>query len=111
MSLTPITEAALWDELNCSWERMNWPQRRLWEVIRISPEKWKQHPHANRGGGFWVVGILGNWVIWYNDIEEGFNLSKYTTFGVIDEYFSNSDNLEWTIEVLLDWIANGNRRT
>ena len=27
-------------------------------------------------GGFWVVAIVGRNVIWYNDVEEGFDLLR-----------------------------------
>ena len=30
-----------------------------------------------RAGVFWVVGLIGRTVIWYNDIEEGFNRSAF----------------------------------
>lgn len=79
-----MTEAEIWDEINSAWKRMSLPQRRLWEVIRIIPEKWKQSPWGNEGNGFWVVGLIGNSVVWYNDIEHGFNKSKFTNYGEIN---------------------------
>ncbi|TPN86666.1 hypothetical protein FJ987_06415 [Mesorhizobium sp. CU2] len=68
-------------------------ERRLWEHISILPEKWKQEPYGTQGGGFWIVGLIGRNVIWYNDIEDGFNLSRYTTYGEIGEYWCNQDSL------------------
>lgn len=83
------------------------PQRRLWEAIRISPEKWQQEPYGSEGAGFWVVGILGALVVWYNDIEDGFNYSKYERFGTIEEYWCNQDRLEWILQTLLGYIESG----
>lgn len=33
----------------------------------------------------------------YNDIEEGFNISKYETYGQIKEYWCNQSELNWII--------------
>ena len=34
---------------------------------------------------FWVVGIFENNCVWYNHIEEGFNISSFAESGVISE--------------------------
>ncbi len=108
MKWKPMPEEELWDQLNRSWARMSLPQRKLWEVIKLDPQKWAQEPWGNEGGGFWVVAIFGNTVIWYNDIEEGFNRSSYTKHGVISDYWCNQDELEWVIQHVLDEIREGN---
>ena len=59
---------------------------KFWEYIRVEPEKWSEETMGEEGGGFWVVGIIGKKVIYYNDIEDGFNISGYTNYGKIDEY-------------------------
>jgi hypothetical protein len=41
-----------------------------------------------QGNGFWVVGLIGRKVVYYNDIEEGFNISDYKTYGTVDGYFA-----------------------
>jgi len=56
-------------------------QLRLWKAIRIKPEKWLQPPYGDHGKGFWVVGLIGRTVTWYNDIEEGFNRCAPRTTG------------------------------
>ena len=45
----------------------------------ITPEKWRQSPWSDEGGGFWVLAVSGAKVPWYNDIEEGFNVSRFVT--------------------------------
>ena len=82
-------------------------QLRLWEAIRIEPEKWGQHPYGEAGNGFWVVAIIGRTVIWYNDIEEGFNRSSYVSYGKIEDYWCNQDELELTLEYLMNSIERG----
>jgi hypothetical protein len=101
---TPISEAEVWDLTIKAWEEMSLPQRRLWEVIKIEPIKWQQAPYGTQGGGFWVVAIYGSTVVWFNDIEHGFNRSTWSNPGVIDEYWCNQDELQWTVQhVLNEW--------
>lgn len=107
MSWQPISESKIWDLIIDSLERMSLEQKRLWEVVQIVPEKWSQHPWGNEGGGFWVVGIIGSNVIWYNDIEDGFNRSTFTKFGEIDKYWCNQDELEWTVQNIINEIRDG----
>jgi hypothetical protein len=97
-----MDEAALWDLMNAACDRMTVPQARLWDVIRISPEKWTQRPHGVTSGGFWAVALLGSSVVWYNDLENGFNRSRFVRYGEILEFGCNQDNLE----VALQWILN-----
>ena len=87
--------------------RMSPAQLRLWAAIRIEPEKWQQHPYGDLGKGFWVVALIGRNVIWYNDIEEGFNRSVYVTYGQIEDYWCNQDELELTIEYLMNSLERG----
>jgi hypothetical protein len=101
MNWQPITETELLDMINKSYDRMTPEQRKTWETIKIEPQKWTQEPYGNEGGGFWVVAIIGNVVIWFNDIENGFNRSSFTILGQIDEYYCNQDNLEWQIQSIL----------
>lgn len=107
MNWSPLDEASLWGMLNAAASRMTPEQARFLEAIRISLEKWKQTPYGVAGGGFWVVAILGSLVVWYNDIEEGFNYSKYFAFGEIGEYWCNQDDLEHALQTLLSFVKSG----
>lgn len=80
---------------------------RLWSAIRIEPEKWLLHPYGDGGGGFWVVAIVGKTVIWYNDLEEGFNRSRYSIYGQIDDYWCNQDELDVTLGYLMNSLERG----
>lgn len=107
MNWQPISEGKIWDDINDSYDRMSIEQRRVWETIKIIPEKWMQEPWGAEGAGFWVVAIVGNSVIWYNDIEEGWNRSTYKCFGRIEDYYCNQDNLEWQIQNVIDHLKSG----
>jgi hypothetical protein len=81
--------------------KMRPEQRRLWEAIAVEPEKWRQDPYGEAGGGFWVVALIGREVIWYNDIEDGFNASRYVQHGIIEDYWCNQDELQWVVNDIL----------
>ena len=102
-----MSDQVIRDAIHAAWERMTAAQRRLWEALRIDPEKWQQHPWGDAGGGFWVVGLIGRTVIWYNDIEGGFNRSRYSQYGEIGAYWCNEDELEGTVQHLLNEIETG----
>jgi hypothetical protein len=40
----PISELALLARISQGYARMIQPHQRLWDAIRINPEKWQQHP-------------------------------------------------------------------
>ena len=88
---------------------MNLSERRFWDAVSIPPQKWQQHPYGDYGGGFWVVAIIGSQIIWYNDIEEGFNRSTFKRFGIIpdEEYVCNQDDLELPIRQWMSWVTTG----
>jgi hypothetical protein len=76
-----------------------------WERIHIPPEKWQCRPWGDAGGGFWAVATIGDSVVWYNDIEEGFNVSTYSSRGIIDEYWCNQTTFEEFLLGLPEAIA------
>jgi len=82
-------------------------ERVLWNFIRVAPHKWKLSPWGDQGGGFCVVAIGGETCIYYNDIEDGFNVSQYTRHGEIPNYFCNQDELPWVVHRTMDAIVAG----
>ena len=103
----PISGEALLARIGQGYSRMPREHRRLWDAIRIDPEKWQQHPYGDAGGGFWTVALIGRTAIWYNDLEDGFNRSVYSTYGVIDDYWCNDDELDVTVEYLANALSGG----
>lgn len=107
MTWQPIAEAHLLEEIDRGVARMTIEQLRLWDTIKIAPQKWRLSPWADIGGGFWAVAIVGQTVVWFNDIENGFNRSRYSRLGVIDEYWCNQDEVNWTVQQILNEIHTG----
>lgn len=101
---TPIPLEELYDLILAAENAMRGELERLWELVKIFPEKWEQAPYGTTGGGFWVVAVCGRRIIWYNDIEEGFNISRYEQYGRFTEYWCNQDSLEHAVQQLLSLI-------
>lgn len=73
-------------------------QKQFWTSISIVPSKWEEREFGEDGNGFWVVGIYEDRIVWYNDIEEGFNISDFSQPGIINEYGAEQDELQTAIE-------------
>ena len=86
---------------------MNTQQQWLWDAIQIKLQRRVQEPWGVPGGGFWAVGIIGQTVIWYNDIEDGFECSRYIRHGTIPYYCCNQYGLEHILQRLLSGYASG----
>lgn len=97
ISLKELQEWILRGESELEGELLN-----FWNLIKIAPQKWKEKEYGDEGGGFWVVAIFGKEVIYYNDIEEGFNVSPYELFGEIKQYWCNQTELNWVIVGLMN---------
>jgi hypothetical protein len=74
-------------------------ERAFFRKAACPPKKWQQSPWGDAVGGFWAVALWEDRVLWYNDIEDGFNVSRYTTADKIpdDEYWCNQDSLNWAL--------------
>lgn len=107
MDWEPISETGLWDEIIRAEGRMSPQVLRLWQAIKIPPEKWAEQTYGTVGGGFWVVAVIGSRVIWFNDIEDGFNCSSYVVVGKLSEYLCNQDELEIAVQNVLTIIETG----
>lgn len=75
--------------------------RAAWARIRLDPERWRSSPWSDDDGGFWAVALDGDQVLWFNEIEEGFNWSPWSSRGTIGEYGCN----QTTFEEILERIA------
>jgi hypothetical protein len=104
---TPITENEIDEKLSKTQLELTGDLLNFWQLILVEPQKWSEKEYGNEGNGFWVVAIAGKRVIWYNDIEEGFNISSYAKYGEIEEYLSHQDELKYVIMKLYKLIKFG----
>jgi hypothetical protein len=77
---------------SCTDEQRAYLQR----VALPAPQKWQLTPWGDLGGGFWAVAVQRDRVLWYNDIEDGFNVSCFVQRGVIPtaEYRCNDEDVQ-----------------
>lgn len=95
---TPISLNALNKRISKGESKLKGESLNFWNLIKITPQKWREKEYGNEGGGFWVVAVFENTVIFYNDIEDGFNISPYTVYEQISEYASEQAELNWVVE-------------
>jgi hypothetical protein len=95
----PISPSALEELVSRELGDCPGDQQRFFAQVRIAPAKWQLPPWGDDGGGFWAVAVYGNRVLWYNDIEDGFNVSTFVVPGEIPqgEYWCNQDELRWAL--------------
>jgi hypothetical protein len=43
-------------------------------------------------------------ILWYNDIEEGFNISDYKNYGEFEDYYANQSELSSSVAALFNFI-------
>ncbi|WP_052496567.1 hypothetical protein [Pedobacter lusitanus] len=101
---TPISLKELEEWLSRGELKLEGALLNFWKLIKIQPQKWQETSYGDEGGGFWVVAIFGNSVIFYNDIEDGFNISSYETYGRISEYACEQSELNWILERLYNEV-------
>lgn len=98
----PILITELYDQILKTENDLTGELWNFWQLIKTTPSKWTEKEYGDEGGGFWVVAICGTKIIWYNDIEESFNISEYKNYGQIEGYYCHQDELNWAITRLFD---------
>jgi hypothetical protein len=78
-------------------------EQALFARAAVEPMKWRLSPWGDEGGDFSVVALMEDRVLWYNDIEEGFNVSHFVERGTIpsNESWCNQDELRWALPALM----------
>jgi hypothetical protein len=89
----PISFDELYDLIIHTESQLMGELENLWKLIRILPEKWQHKTYCTESSGFWVVAIFGREVIWYNDIEGGFDIGEYNQYGYLLHYSSGQNHL------------------
>ncbi|MGO4710442.1 hypothetical protein AB4Y90_15340 [Chryseobacterium sp. 2TAF14] len=91
MTWEPITSEELFLEISKGEKEMSAEHLKFWNEIKFKPTKWIEQEFEDEG--FWAVAKYKNLVIYYNDVEEGFNISEFEKEGCIKEYGSEQDEL------------------
>jgi hypothetical protein len=102
MDWKPITRESLDELIAKELVEATAEDRALFVRTAVAPVKWQLSPWGDMGGGFWVVAVMEDRVLWYNDIEDGFNVSRFAIAGTIPstEYWCNQDELRWALPAL-----------
>lgn len=92
MGLPPLSEAELYDILLKKEAALRPKADRMWALVKIEPERWRAPTYGSGtmelGSGtmgFWVFGVIGRRVLWYDEIERELAMSTYETYGEIGE--------------------------
>lgn len=93
----PITFEELALEISKGEKEMSSENFQFWNKIKFTPTKWTEHEFGDEGNGFWAVAKYNNFVLYYNDIEEGFNISKFEKDREIKEYGAEQDELQYAL--------------
>ncbi|MCX8523759.1 hypothetical protein OF897_07460 [Chryseobacterium formosus] len=93
----PITLQELSSEILKGEKEMTSENLKFWNYIKFTPTKWNEREYGDEGGGFWVVAKYKNFVLYYNDIEDGFNISEFEKDGEIKEYGAEQDELQYAL--------------
>lgn len=102
-----LSEAEILDLVNAGYEALPVDLRRLFDAIRVDAERWELRPWGDAFGGFWVVAVFGKRALFYNEIEGGFNRSRWVHFGVLEDYLCNQDELSHAMVVVRRILDSG----
>ena len=81
-------------------------ERRLWDRMCITPEKWahEQYPNCD---SFWVVAILGRRCLYFNFVEFGWGWGRFEKWGQIDEFHWNDLDISHVVAQTIMGIDSG----
>jgi len=96
----PISIDELFDVISKTVNELDITLLKFWNLIKINPEKWEEKDFGKDSNGFWVVAICGKQIVWYNDIEDGFNISSFRQYGKIPEYSCDQYELNHAVHQL-----------
>ena len=100
MNWTPISLKELNNIIETSVAVMDTEVLYFWNSIKIVPEK-RLVPSYSNEDYFWIVGKIKNYIIYYNDIEEGFNISLENNLSYIEVISAEQDELHFALMKLL----------
>jgi len=103
----PITLEALSRHIELTTHLLTEEEKSFWHFIRIEPRKWIYPDYGTEMVEFFVIAIFGDRVIYYDDIEEGFNISEYKEYGKLISGGANQNDFHEYISHLFTFISSG----
>ncbi|HIP80650.1 MAG TPA: hypothetical protein EYH07_19595 [Kiloniellaceae bacterium] len=105
MTVPPLSEVRLYDILLKEEADLRPKAERMWEVVKIEPERWTAPGYGSGTPTFWAIGLFGKRVIWYDAFEREFTVSDFKTYGEIgDEHYPCHRELRLILEYLIHRI-------
>ncbi|WP_299399748.1 hypothetical protein [Pelagibius sp.] len=101
MERPPLSEAQLYDILLKQEAELRPKAERMWEMVKIAPERWDDPSYASGRVSFWAVGLIGDWVLFWNEFESEFSWSKFETYGQIGSFSFGPTELTHCMEQLI----------
>jgi hypothetical protein len=101
-----MTETEVSSEIAAAEGELDARSRRFWERILVKPALWSQDQYPGLAS-FWVVAILGNRCLYFNEVEKGWGWGRYSEWGRISEYQWQQDELQTIVAQTLFGIDRG----
>ncbi|HEY4540624.1 MAG TPA: hypothetical protein VIG94_11540 [Faecalibacter sp.] len=95
---TALPKKDLMMELFMAEQELEHTNETFWNSIKCSPEIW--HCKDVIDDNFWVIAKWKTFIVWYNDIEEGFNLSSFKRDGEFLQYQASKQGLNEALKKL-----------
>ena len=89
-----IDDEELLDLINSSEFLLEGLPKNFWRLIKLSSSEIWKSPDDNLNEYNWVVAVMGNHCVLYDDENNLFCLGCFNNFGKIEYYSSNKSNLE-----------------
>ena len=105
MGLPPLSEARLYDILLKEEAELRPKADRMWALVRIEPERWRAPTYGSGTMEFWVFGVIGRRVLWYDEIESELAMSTYESYGQIGETRFATTELSTYMEQLIRHVV------
>lgn len=95
-----ISKVELTELIECDLEDLPIDLQRIWDRIQIEAHKVPMNGSECGADQFWVVAKCEDKVVWYNDIEEGFNFCTLNATGELEPGFE-----QWSLGEVLQQLS------
>ena len=104
-----MDEATVLQMINEGRDLMAVKQRKAWDAISIPPEPWHYRSDDGRDNHVWIVALIGQSVISYNEWDGGFDRSHFVRYGEIAQFGWGDGSLAVVVQDVLNELEFGHR--